>query len=249
MQRRTFAGLCAAGVLQIPIARAFGQRPAGRTGEFTLEATAQSLVDPRVDGYDDILDTQRMQTWDVYVPPNVTALPGVMVYVSPREEEAAPDRWRRVLDEHNLVWICARRSGNDYPRAHRVLLAMLALRVLSRETLYDADRVYIGGFSGGAHTASVAAAHFPALFKGGLYIAGAFWRDADDPNALSIMRENRFVFITGHADPNRERARRVFRRYRFAGIENLLFIDLPHLAHQEPGMREFGRAVRFLDGG
>lgn len=221
-----------------------------RTGAFMIEASAVQLVGAeRAAGYAGIVsDPDAPIRWDVNIPPATGAAPGVLVYVSPRAQDELREGWRRVLATRNLIWISARESGNDAPRARRVLYALLALSALERESEIDWERVYIAGFSGGGHTASVAAAEFPALFRGGLYICGADWRQADDPTAIARMRGNRYVFLTGRGDPNRDETRRVFGRYRVEGVAALRLMDLSYLSHALPRTRDFERAIRFLDG-
>ncbi|HVZ99437.1 MAG TPA: hypothetical protein VG841_03880 [Caulobacterales bacterium] len=218
-------------------------------GVFTLAARPSELVDAATAAsYASILDPQQTIEWDVYAPADADAPVGVVVWISPRDDGLPPDDWRPVLDAHKLLWISARHSGNDAPVARRVLYALLALRELARETEIDWANVYVAGFSGGGHSASNAAALFPLVFKGAIYMCGADYRPRD-PALIAQMRANRFVFLTGAADPNNEETRSTFDYYRAAGVPEtqLSLMEIPNLGHRMPRARDFDRALRFLE--
>jgi poly(3-hydroxybutyrate) depolymerase len=151
-----------------------------------------------------------------------------------------------VLDAHNLIWVSARASGNDVAVSRRVLFALMSQAALRCERETDWARISIAGFSGGGRTASVAAATFPALFKGGLYICGANWNRPDEAT-VAAMRANRFVFVTGSRDFNNGDVHDALARYRGAGLADIMLLDLLYLGHQLPRAPDFERAVRFLD--
>jgi hypothetical protein len=186
-------------------------------------------------------------TWDVYAPPAAERAPGVMIFISPIDAWPAPERWRPVLDAHNLVWIAARQSGNEILPERRILFALMGLAALQRERALDSERFYITGFSGGGRTASIAAMQFPGVFHGAIYFSGANWHRPSSTERFAAARANRFVFITGASDFNRDDTRRVLGRYGQAEINNTLLLDLHYLAHQLPRHEDLDRALTFLD--
>src|SRR5437879_3459051 len=68
----------------------------------------------------------------------------------------------------------AARSGNDASvLARREPLALLAAHNLMQRYPVDPERVYVGGFSGGARVAMRLALGYPDLFRGAILNAGS----------------------------------------------------------------------------
>ncbi len=109
--------------------------------------------------------------------------------------------------------------------------------------------------SGGAQIASIVAALRPDLFNGGLFFCGVNpWseRDVDPwvekpPEKLEIMKQNRYVFVSGTEDFKLAATARVYRKYKKAGIEGSKLIVVDGMSHELPDLVTFGRAFDFLD--
>lgn len=197
---------------------------------------------------DSILPMDRQVRWKVFVPSDA-ARSGVLVFVHPSASADRPEDWTRVLQEKNLIWICAESFGNDVPSAQRVLASLLGLAHVQQTHDVDSKRIYIAGMSGGGRIASQAITRFPRLFTGAIYIVGADpWSKAEEP-FLEQIAANRYVFLTGHDDFNRQEMKRVYGRYRRAGIEGALLLDLPDFGHEYPSAEVLERAIHFLDEG
>ena len=182
----------------------------------------------------------------VRIPQNA-ALSGVLVFVKPIDSGELPDNWASQLDRQNLIWIAAEDFGNDRPRAQRILAAIAGLKLIESSQAVDTRRVYIGGMSGGGRIASQAITRFPQRFNGALYIVGAdFWTSAEEPLKPRIAA-NRYVFFTGSRDFNQRDMRRVFSKYKRAGVQQALLLDLPGLGHEYPNAEQLGQAIDFLD--
>ncbi len=194
----------------------------------------------------DILPLDQQLRWHVRVPPSESS--GVLVFVKPDRSADPQSEWARVLDQQNLIWVCAEDFGNDKSSAQRVLAAVLGLALVQRDYSIDSKRIYIGGMSGGGRVASMTITKFPHLFTGALYIVGVdSWTRVEEPLKEAIAA-NRYVFITGREDFNRAETRRVYDKYRRAGVESAQLIDLPSLGHEYPDADTLTRAIRFLDG-
>jgi len=142
-----------------------------RTGYFKVEFTPLELLGEQgVIDAADILRSEDNISWQLYVPDSYDAAhpAGVMVYVSPTPKGGPPR-----MDDKNLIWIGANDAGNRVAVGKRMLLAMLAPKILARDYALDPDRIYVAGFSGGGKTASRVAVARPEVFRGGIYIAGA----------------------------------------------------------------------------
>lgn len=222
-----------------------------RTGLYTVEFTPQELLgDQGVIDAAEILHAEDRIAWQIYVPGNYdTAVPaGVVVYVSPQSKGGPPRMWNRALHEKNLIWIGANNAGNRVAVDKRMFLAMLAPRVLARDYVLDAERIYVAGFSGGGKTASRVSSAKPAMFRGGIYIAGAeMWDSNSPPPKLNLIKENRHVFLTGSNDFNEMLTRRVYAAYKNAGVEYSELIVVRRLGHELPDKKTFIRAIDYLD--
>lgn len=172
---------------------------------------------------------------------------GVLVFVKAGESGELPGDWAAQLDAQNLIWIAANGFGNEHPRSQRILAAITGLNLIQSTETVDADRLYIGGISGGGRIASQLVTRFPQYFRGALYIVGAdFWTATEEP-LLPRIAENRYVFITGSADFNQLSMQRMYKKYRRAGVTQALLMDLPHFGHQFPNAEQLGKAIDFLD--
>jgi pimeloyl-ACP methyl ester carboxylesterase len=111
-----------------------------------------------------------------------------------------------VLDRYGVIFVSAARSGNDasvFDR--REPLALLAAHNAARRYPVDPERIYIGGFSGGARVALRLALGFPDVFRGAFLNAGS---DPIGDSQIPIPPKDIFlqfqnthlVYVTGEGD-------------------------------------------------
>lgn len=206
-----------------------------------------------------ILPAYADQTADfqIYLPPSYqSGVPaGLIVYVSPVESGEVPDDWKRTLDRRNLIWIGVNGSGNTMPQEQRIAEAKASLAFIAGQYELDERRIYISGMSGGAQVASVVAARHPDLFKGGIFLCGVDpWSERDDdpwiekpPPHLDLLKQNRFVFVSGTEDFKLAAVARVYRKYKKAGVDASRLIVVDGMGHELPDAEILGRALDFLD--
>jgi hypothetical protein len=220
------------------------------TGHRVLASTFVELAGESTAGQvESVLLPHENIQWQMYVPSTYDrARPaGLLVYVSPTQSGEIPAGWSEVLDRHNVIWIAADRSGNNEPVARRILLALLAPTAARKHYAIDAERIYISGLSGGGKTASMIATDQAQLFRGGIYNCGVEVWDSDEPLRLDLMRQNRYVFVTGTYDQALEPTKRAYRAYRKAGVENSKLMVIRHMTHRNPDSYEFEEALQYLD--
>ncbi len=129
---------------------------------------------------------------------------GLFVFVSPWNAEYIPPAWIDVLEGHGMIFVSAAASGNDQSvLGRREPLALLAEQNVVRHYTIDPQRIYIGGFSGGARVALRIALAYPDLFRGVILNSGSDpigTHDAPLPPASLFMQfqsSTRLEFITG----------------------------------------------------
>ena len=143
----------------------------------------------------------------VYVPsPRPARGYALLVFVPPWEDARLPSGWTPVLDRYGFIFVSAARSGNDesvFDR--REPLALLAAHNAMQRYPVDPERVYIGGFSGGARVALRLALGYPDVFRGAILNAGS---DPIGDSQIPIppkdlflqFQSTRLVYVTGEGD-------------------------------------------------
>lgn len=217
---------------------------------FQLEQTLNGLLgEEEAARYAKLIEPDKRITWEVYLPDNDrTEPPGVLVYVSPVNRGRIQGQWRRVMDAQNLVFIGANRSGNRIPVTRRMVMALMALKVLEPHLLVDSTRISVSGFSGGGRVASMLASQYPEVFTGAVYICGVnFWQEELDPRVEQLVK-NRFVFLTGSRDFNRDETQNVYRQYLQAGARHSKLMIIPGMGHERPDEANMAEALEFIYG-
>lgn len=235
------------GISQTSLVAAESDAP--RTGNFAITMTSGELLGEGAEKFVSVIAADEPITWEVYVPESyrVESPAGIVVYVSPSQSGMPPRGWSSVMDEHNLIWISANKSGNRVLVPRRVLKAILALNAIQQEYVLNETRVYIAGFSGGGKIASMIATDYANTFDGGFFVCGVEFWDVDEPRHFEAIKSNRYVFLTGERDQALEPTKRVYRNYRDAGVPHIQLVVVHDMGHTNPPSREFSRALEFLD--
>jgi predicted esterase len=216
--------------------------------EVQIEMTLPQLVGhEQAEHYADIIDSDEVISWQLYIPANASSEPpGLLVYVSPTRSGRIHPRWRAVLDEQNLIYISADHSGNRIPTMRRMVLALMAVRAAATQYAFDVDRMMVSGFSGGGRVASILSTQYPEVFTGALYICGVdFWNKRRAPKVDKLIK-NRFVFLTGSRDFNRDEVRNIHGRYVKAGAINSELLVIPGMTHELPDQKVLSQALDYL---
>jgi pimeloyl-ACP methyl ester carboxylesterase len=148
------------------------------------------------------------ETFLLYVPAHAPVNGyALLIFVPPSDKPLLPHGWGAVLDRYGVIFVSAARSGNDAsPLGRREPLALLAAYNMMRRYMVNPERVYVGGFSGGARVALRLTLAYPDVFRGALLNAGSDpIGDAATPlppaDLLRQFQEStRLVYVTGDAD-------------------------------------------------
>ncbi len=221
-----------------------------RTGYFRSSITPLELLGEQgATTLAEVFKPDEKLRWQLSVPNTYDPAnpPGLIVYVNRGNWGGGKKVWSDILRDRNLIWAGALDAGDEAPINERMLKAILAPTMLARTYRIDPARVYIAGFSGGAHVAAILATTKPELFKGGLFMGGAIFWEEKTPPKIDIVRQNRFVFLTGANDVARTRVTRTADSYRKAGAMQTKLIVVPNMRQELPGPSYFESAIDFLD--
>ncbi|MBI5489103.1 MAG: hypothetical protein HY905_17340 [Deltaproteobacteria bacterium] len=219
---------------------------------------ADAEMDPSVDEYD-----PAKESFVVAVPPSPMDPDGLLVWIPAADSGAMPAELTSALEKRHIRYVGLNHAGNERPVAVRMNLALDAVHAVCARMPVRPDRIWIGGISGGAKSASKLALLYPEVFRGGLFVAGAeyfppvprsngeFWsvgiRVSATPEILRRLRERRFVMVTGDRDFSREPVLDYYRAFKKEGFRNVLLLDIPGMAHGMPTPNVLEQALAFLD--
>lgn len=207
------------------------------------------------------------ESFDLYVPASYRAdqPAGLLVWIDASDVPTLPPTYEPVLEERRVLWAAARRSGNGRKPPVRVNLALdISADVQSRYRI-DPRRVWVGGFSGGARSATKAALLYPEVFAGGIFVGGADYLrhvgpDAagtrwasnmprPDPQRVAGSKSHGFALIVGDQDPNLAFMLQVHREYLRDGFRNVTITVVPGMGHWLPIDTLFSTVLARLSGG
>lgn len=180
---------------------------------------------------------------------------GLLVFIPPADEFPLPRDWQAALEQRGLVVAMPRKAGNDADViGRRIPLALHAYHHATANFAIDPERVYVGGFSGGARLAQRIAIAWPDVFRGSLQFAGSVVVGENllpppPRDLLDLARQrSRFVLVSGSLDlPNRRNdaeARARLEALCFAGVRGF---GPPRLDHWVPDGRAFAKALAQLE--
>jgi len=223
---------------------------ADQKGQFEIVSNSQEIFGDELSSlYNEIIAKDENIVLEIQVPENYNSEnpPGIMVYVSPQNHINIPRGWLELMDTENLIWVAARESGNKTFTTKRILLTLAGLQYVQENFSINSNRVYISGLSGGGRIASMVATQYPQFFKGAIYNCGVnFWNDINEEQ-LNLIKENRFVFLTGTDDFNLNDTKQVYSKYKKANVKNINLMIIPRMGHTNPKKNRFAKAINYLD--
>ena len=142
--------------------------------DWTFAVTSQSLADPpaKLSGAD--YDPKK-QSYDLFLPERKDPKKPIpaLVWVSASDDAAGWRVFETLCKDKGVAFIGVRNAGNDVPPPKRVRIVLDCLDDVRRQVPLDADRTYIGGFSGGARVACAVAFALPEYFGGVIPVCAA----------------------------------------------------------------------------
>ena len=222
-----------------------------RTGYFRKTTTPVELLgEDGANALADVFKPDQKLKWQLYVPhsydPSKPA--GLIVFVTPKPNWGGSRRsYNDLLEERNLIWAGILDAGEKRPVNERVLRAILTPPLLAKDYSLDPSRIYMGGFSDGAHVAAMVATGKPDVFKGGLFVGGAVSWGQKVPPRIDLIRQNRFAFVAGSNDPALNTVRMTAMDYKKDGVEYTSLVVMPNQRQEMPGRKYLEQIITFLD--
>jgi predicted esterase len=215
--------------------------------DWTFALANQSLAEAPGDWLPEYVSTT--QTYEVYVPRGLKSgkPAGVVLFISPGNRGMGLDACRKVCDEKKLLFVSPHNAGNDTPVRQRVRIVLDVLDDVRRRHVVDAERTYIGGFSGGGRIACAIGFTLPEYFGGVLPVCAA--GDLREESWLRRRAIDRLsvALLTGDGDFNRGEVER-FRGPMLAqvGVRAKVWVA-PKTGHALPPSAVVEKAVGWLD--
>lgn len=196
---------------------------------------------------------------------------GLMVYIPPEDVMTdLPPGWGDVLARHHMLCLIPQRAGNRVKDNRRLGLTILGTLAIMQKYKIDSNRVFVGGLSGGARTAGIAAFYQSDLFKGTLQNCGAdFYRpvphklttnwidseghpygvfDASEQEIAACKSGLRFALITGPNDYRRGNILDLYNGgYAPQGFKCKVF-DVPGMGHDHCSADTLDKVLTYLEG-
>lgn len=217
-----------------------------KTGEMIISTSTGELLGADASSYNSIIPQSDQLEWEVYVPENYNPEnpPGIMVYAGSPQDVRPPGSWMSVMEDKNLIWVAARKSGNGSSFMQKELVALLSVPLIEKDYKIDADRVYI---TGEGRIASVVTMDNPDIFKGAILSGTSIWSKNPESKINAIL-DKRFVFVTsqqGGAGAVRT-TRHSYYKFKDAGVKNLKLITV--YGRHRYDRRKFSQSIDYLDG-
>jgi poly(3-hydroxybutyrate) depolymerase len=231
-----------------------------RVGRAWTGRTEQSFSDLTPDDLIFIEYDVALETFDVNVPRSYRAGDAYGLFIW--NGVTAPNQdWYEIIARHKLIFVMANSVGGRAPQI-RTGLDLDAIHNLSKHYTIDPARIYISGFSAGAHHSARMLHEYPDLIRGALLLSGGIFYDSEkgEPNSLGfkwsgpwsleqIKRETKIVSVTGAGDAvvQPEYARADQKALTLDGFQRINYIELPNSGHNHPNSATFEKALELLE--
>jgi hypothetical protein len=187
--------------------------------------------------------------YELYVPASVDPRKPspLIVFIPPGNGATGLSNWRPICDAAGAIFASPHAAGNNTPGPERTRKVLDVLDDVRRRFLVDADRTYLGGFSGGARVACNIAFALPEYFGGVVPVCGSenlrdeSWIRRRVADRLSV------ALVTGETDFNRGELERLREPYlTTVGVRTKVW-TVAGLGHGIPQAKDLAPAFAFLE--
>ena len=196
------------------------------------------------------------QTAHVHIPADYDEAQGkewgLLLFLSPHDEGGdVLEVFKDALRKQKLIFAAPNNAGNERLVPLRVALLLDTFATMRKNLKFNSSRVYVGGLSGGATPAALAAILYPECFKGCLSFANGLAienvktgvKNQIIPSMIPYFtrqdfvdlakRKLRFAFVTGEKDMNHKPILLTGATWKSSGLDFRIF-DVPGLTHTLP---------------
>lgn len=157
----------------------------GKSGAFVVSLADRSPLSKPSEIAKRIAITERQQgpdydlsreVFDAYIPktPAANGKFGLMVMLCFKDAGHPPDAWPAILEKNHLIWLGARKSGDERPAGQKIGLLLDEVHNARKAFPIDDQRIYL--FAGSAQPpTSGLALYYPDVFSGALCYVQWFW--------------------------------------------------------------------------
>lgn len=201
-----------------------------------------------------------LETFDLIVPRTYRAESPHGIFVWNGVTAPSQD-WFDIIARHKLIFVTPNGLTARAPHI-RQGLALDAVHNLSKRYTIDPARVYVAGFSAGAHQGASTLREYPDVFRGALLMSGGVFYDSTDgePSAFAlgwygplpleqIKREMKLVMVTGADDTvvEPQYARADYKAMMLDGFRRVTLMERANWGHNHPDSATFEKALATLD--
>lgn len=217
--------------------------------DWTFALANQSLASPPADWVPNYESTA--QTYELYIPRGLAAEKpaGLVLFISPGNRGMGLQSFRKICDDQKLIFASPHSAGNETPVRKRVRIVLDVLDDVRRRQAVDAERTYIGGFSGGGRIACAIGFSLPEYFGGVIPVCAAGDLREESWLRQRVIDRLSVAHLTGDGDFNRGEVER-FRGAMLAsvGVRSKVWVA-PKTGHAVPAPAEIEKAVAWLEAG
>ena len=188
---------------------------------------------------------------------------GEFVWISPSPKPSIPHDWPDALAKHKLIFVAPYNADNNRGAIERCRLALDASYNIRLRYRISPKRIYVSGFSGGGRVASLLGVAYSDVFTGTIPICGVnfymtisaggdqVWNPGyktQTPLLTVAKNSGRFALVTGDNDVNRHNTSAIYEQgFKQYGFANVIYIQVPGMAHAMPSAEYLNRALDYLD--
>ena len=219
------------------------------TGDFRVTRTSSEVFGAATaEQISSVIALDEKLQWRVFVPETYDQgnPPGLFVFIDENGWGGMPDQYRQLITHRNLIWIGATNIGRGSPEVKKMLLALMAERVIDLGYMVNRNRMYVGS-SGADATTAINVMLKSNDFAGAVFIDGsAYWAGGKPPN-FELLVNKYYAFIAGASDKSWSGVRRDSASYKKDGIQHVKVLDRPGHLGDWPDVDHIDEALAYLD--
>lgn len=191
---------------------------------------------------------------EIYVPTSYIADKpvGFFIYINSDDSAGFLNIYAQAFNDLYIIGAAPQNVGNNQPDILRISHSLDMMKTVMATYNIDPDRIYIGGHSGGAATASYTSLMYPELFKGVVCNVRSLTTVEHDYFTMAEVvdvaqqYQQRISLSTGPNDFNYQHVLNSAPLWRYHGFPVRLF-DVPGMGHVRASLATFTASLGWVD--